>query len=123
MPRGMPMAPPVRKRKLTGPQFAARFDAEKALQKRRYCNAFALWRKCALKHCRREATCCGNQHACLKRALSAVPHPTQWQARQDILLATPFNIGAPERAARKCMPLDFYAQTTAMAVADYLAFR
>jgi hypothetical protein len=32
----------------------------------------------------------------------------QWQTRQNILLATPRNIGAPERAARQCMPLDFY---------------
>jgi hypothetical protein len=27
---------------------------------------------------------------------------------QDILTATPRNIGAPERAARQCMPIDFY---------------
>ena len=31
-----------------------------------------------------------------------------WQTRQDILTATPRNIGAPERAARQCMPIDFY---------------
>ncbi len=114
---------PARKRKLTGPEFAARFDSEKARQKQRYCNAFALWRKCALKRCRREAACSGNQHGCLKRALATVPHPTQWQARQEILNTTPLNIGAPERAARKSMPLDFYRETTAMTVAEYLAFR
>jgi hypothetical protein len=33
----------------------------------------------------------------------------QWRARQDILDATPRNIGAPERAARQCMPRDLYA--------------
>jgi hypothetical protein len=32
----------------------------------------------------------------------------QWRVRQDILEATPANIGMPERAARQCMPLDFY---------------
>jgi len=32
----------------------------------------------------------------------------QRRARQDILEATPRNIGAPERAARQCMPIDFY---------------
>jgi hypothetical protein len=52
-----------------------------------------------------------------------VPHPTQRQARQNILKTTPLNIGKPERVARRCMPLDFYRETTAMTVADYLAFR
>jgi hypothetical protein len=45
----------------------------------------------------------------------------QWQARQQILAATPQNIGAPERAARQCMPSDLYIETTMQAVADYLA--
>jgi hypothetical protein len=49
--------------------------------------------------------------------------PNQWQARQNILKTTPLNIGKPERVARRCMPLDFYRETTAMTVADYLAFR
>jgi hypothetical protein len=91
--------------------------ARKALQ-----NQWAV-SYCALKRCRREASCSGNQHACLKRALAAVPHPTQWQARQNILKTTPLNIGKPERVARRCMPLDFYRETTAVTVADYLAFR
>jgi hypothetical protein len=39
-----------------------------------------------------------------------VPHRLAWQARQDILTATPRNIGAPERAARQCMPLDCYLE-------------
>ncbi len=63
----------------------------------------------------------GQHSACLKRALAAVPHAAQWQARQELLAATPGNIGAPERAARQCMPADFYIETTAQAVADYLA--
>jgi len=29
---------------------------------------------------------------------------------RNILAATPRNIGAPERAARQCMPRDLYAQ-------------
>jgi hypothetical protein len=36
------------------------------------------------------------------------PHRLASQTRQDILIATPRNIGAPERAERQCMPLDFY---------------
>jgi hypothetical protein len=43
-----------------------------------------------------------------RHGLARVPHPEQWRARQDILAATPRNIGAPERAARQCMPRDLY---------------
>jgi len=119
----MPVRQPARKRKLTGAQYAARFAAEKARQQRRYCDALDLWRKCPHKRCRREGACRGDRNACLKRAIDAVAHGTQWQARRDILAATPANIGAPERAARQCMPRDFYTETTAAAVANYLAFR
>ncbi len=109
------------RRRLAGPQFAARFELEKARQQRRYCDAFELWRKCADKRCHRERACWGDHSACLKRAIGVVPQQTQWQTRQDILAATPKNIGAPERAARQRMPCDFYAETTAQAVAEYLA--
>jgi hypothetical protein len=87
---------------------AARFAAEKALQQRRYCNAFALWRTCGRKSCRRHYACAGDQNACLQRARGRVPHDVQWRARQDIIAATPPNIGGPERKARQCMPRDFY---------------
>jgi len=43
-----------------------------------------------------------------KRALDCVPRQVQWRVRQDILARTPFNIGAPERHARQCMPRDLY---------------
>jgi hypothetical protein len=99
---------PVRKLKLAPEDYAKRFAAEKALQQRRYCDAFELWRACALKACRRNAACCGDANRCLKRALERVPHPVQWQARQMILSATPANLGAPERAARQSMPREFY---------------
>lgn len=110
-----------RRRILTAPQFAARFEAEKARQQARYCEAFALWRTCRLKRCHRDCACRGDANECLKRALGAVPQQAQWQARQDILNRTPQNIGAPELAARQCMPRDFYVETTAKAVAEYLA--
>ena len=96
------------KKKIAPEQYKARFAAEKVLQERRYCNVFKLWRTCRLKSCRRNEACGGNQHACLKRALDRVPRLVQWQARQDILIATPRNVGGPERAARQCMPRDFY---------------
>jgi hypothetical protein len=117
----MPTGQAARRPKLTRLQFAARYKAERMQQQQRYSAAFALWRKCTNRRCRRVGACTGDASACLKRALAAVPHAAQWQARQQILAATPDNIGAPERAARQCMPGDFYAETTAQAVAKYLA--
>ncbi len=96
------------KAKLSPVDYARRLAAEKALQQRRYCNAFALWRTCRRDACRRLQSCGGDANACLKRALARVPHDVQSRVRQDILEATPCNIGAPEREARQCMPLDFY---------------
>jgi len=105
-------------RKTTAPtlaaelKYAARFAAEKAHQQQRYCDAFALWRSCEDKNCLRNRRCCGDVDACLAKAvaLDRVPHRQAWRTRQDILTATPRNIGAPERAARQCMPLDFYLE-------------
>ena len=116
----MPEDKRKRERYLTGPQFAARFDVEKTRQQKRYCDVFALWRDCKQRRCRRDAACTGDANACLKRALATVLHHDQWQARQDILETTPANIGAPELMARQCMPRDFYAETTADSVAQYL---
>jgi hypothetical protein len=115
------MPKPSCKRKWTRAEFAARFEAEKARQQRRYCDALALWKSCRLKACLRNRACRGDQNACLKRAFASVPHDVQWQARQAILTATPANIGAPERAARQRMPYDFYAETTGAVVAGYVA--
>jgi hypothetical protein len=96
------------KPKLSAIEYARRLAVEKALQQRRYCDAFALWRSCSHKACRRQRHCGGDAAGCLRRALDRVPHQEQWRARQDILKATPRNIGAPERAARQCMPRDLY---------------
>lgn len=94
------------KSRLSAVEFAARFAVEKALQQRRYCNAFALWRTCRHKKCRRKGVCLGDPNACLQRGAAAVPRHVQARVRQDILEATPANIGAPERTARQCMPLE-----------------
>jgi len=96
------------KPKLSAIEYARRLAVEKALQQRRYCDAFALWRTCSRGACRRQRRCCGEAAGCLRRALDGVPHPLQWRARQDILESTPRNIGAPERAARQFMPRDLY---------------
>jgi hypothetical protein len=115
------MQQPLRKRMLTAAQFVARFKAEKALQQWRYCKVFSLWRQCPVKRCRRDQICRSNKPMCMLLAYRQLPHRAQWQARQGILDATPANIGAPERAARQCMPYDLcMANTTADAVAQYL---
>jgi len=99
------------KPKLGAIEYARRFAVEKALQQRRYCDAFALWLACPRSACQRQGRCGGDANACLRRALDRVPHPAQWRARQDILDAMPRNIGAPERAARQFMPRDFYEKS------------
>jgi hypothetical protein len=94
--------------KLDPIEYARRFAVEKALQQRRYCDAFALWRTCPHNACRRQRRCGGEAAGCLRRALDRGPQAQQSRARQDILKAPPRNIGAPERAARQCMPRDLY---------------
>jgi hypothetical protein len=88
--------------------YARRFALEKILQQKRYCDAFALWRSCRRQACSRHARCTGDAAACLRRSLGRVPREVQIRARKSILAATPRNIGAPERAARQCMPVDLY---------------
>ena len=97
------------KPKTTTAAYAERFEAEIARQQRRYCDAFARWRDCDVKACRRERACRGEQPSrCLKRALDVVPREEQRRAHRDIVKATPANIGAPERIARQCLPIEFY---------------
>jgi hypothetical protein len=105
------LAKSSRKPQLTIARYADRFEAEKARQQQRYCDAFGLWRHCARKPCLRNRACRGDRQACLARALDTVPRQLQGRARGDILAATPANIGGPERAARLCMPRDFYDGT------------
>jgi hypothetical protein len=90
--------------KLSPERYVARFRAEKAVLSRHYCNLFAFWRACPLKQCRRDRRCSGDPNACLKRRGRKVPREVQWQARQQIIVATPADTGAPERAARELMP-------------------
>ena len=56
------------KPKLNPVEYARRLAVEKALQQRRYCDAFALWRTCPHKPCRRQRRCCGEAVGCLRRA-------------------------------------------------------
>ena len=98
-----------RKPKLPAAHYAARFAAEQALQLARFCDALAAWRACPRRYCHRHRSCGGDRHACLRRALGRVPPAAAWRARQDILDATPPNIGAPERAARQRLPGNLYS--------------
>ena len=94
---------------MTTAVYADRFEAEVARQQRRYCDAFACWRDCATKACRRQRACRGEKPSrCLHRALETTPGDVQRRARLDILNSTPVDIGGPERAARQCMPIEFY---------------
>jgi hypothetical protein len=99
-----------RKPKLGAAEYAVRFALEKVLQQSRYCDAFALWRRCRRKSCRRQGACGGDANDCLRRGLGRVPRHVQRRVREDILKSTPRNIGAPERKARQYMPGDFYKQ-------------
>ena len=99
-----------RKAKLNPVAHARRVAIESELQARRYCDAFALWRQCRDKRCRRRRGCAGDAHACVKRAAARVPQPVQVETRQRILGKTAHNIGAPEREARQRLPRDLYAE-------------
>jgi hypothetical protein len=92
------------KQELTSEQHAARFDAEAAALARHYCDVFKFWRACPFKRCRKLRRCDGDQTACLKRRVSEIPRPAQWRARQEVLRATPADVGAPERSAREFLP-------------------
>jgi len=71
----------------------------------------ALWRSYHLGICLRSRACRGDPGGCLGKAVAfgSVPQRVQWQTRQEILSVTLRNIGAPKRATRQCMPIDFYA--------------
>jgi hypothetical protein len=84
----------------------ARLRDAKAKLRRHYCTVFKFWRACRFKRCRCARACMGDGKACLKRGVGAISRDTQWEARQKILAKTPASTGAPERAARECMPSD-----------------
>ena len=93
---------------LAAERYKARFRDEKAKLQRVYCTLFKFWRTCRFKPCRNARACMGNANACLKRGAGGVSRTVQWDARQKLLAATPASIGAPERAARECMPCELY---------------
>ena len=89
---------------LTAERYAARFDAEKAMLQRAYCDVFKFWRTCPFKRCRRTRTCGGDPDVCLRCHIAEIPRDMQWQARRQILAATPPQAGPPERQARELLP-------------------
>jgi len=94
--------------KLTSERYLARFNTEKAMLARDYCNLFKFWRTCPFKRCRKARRCSGDQNVCLKQRQKEVPREIQWKARQQILASTPASAGPPERTAREFLPGGFY---------------
>ena len=88
----------------TPEQYAARFAAEKAALRRYYCEVFGFWRSCALKRCRKVRSCGGDAEICLKRRAREIARDVQWQARRQIVAATPADAGPAERNARELLP-------------------
>ncbi len=88
----------------TAEEYAVRFAAEKATLRRHYCEVFGFWRSCALKRCRKVRTCSGDAELCLRRRAREIARDMQWQARRQILAATPADAGPAERNARELLP-------------------
>src|SRR5579862_1348301 len=101
-------------------QFVARFEAEKTRLLKHYCERLKLWRQCPVARCRRYRTCSNELPFCTAWALCKLPEQAR-QAVVEVRHATPANIGAPERAARRLGLYDLsMADATADAVAEYL---
>jgi hypothetical protein len=98
----------AQKPKLSEADFARHYGREAAVQQRRYCNAFALWRTCPKNRCRRARRCLGYVTDCLKRAFRMVHPRLHAQVRRELLHGVPRNISAAERKARQNLPEDFY---------------
>jgi hypothetical protein len=90
--------------------FLNRLYAETERVQRSYCTVFKFWRFCQLRQCRRARACRGDPDSCLKRLIDTVPRQEQWQARQQLLEATPLHLGAIERKVRQQMPNEFWRQ-------------
>ena len=85
-------------------RYIARMNAEKAALRRHYCNTFKFWRMCALRRCHKVRACRGDAAFCLKRRLPEIPRELRWQARHEVLVATPQHAGPGERMAREFLP-------------------
>jgi hypothetical protein len=53
---------------------------------------------------RRARACAGDARICLARRVNEVSREVQWQARQDVMRATPPQAGPAERTAREFLP-------------------
>jgi hypothetical protein len=91
-------------RAMSAREYEERYRVEKKILQRHYCTLFAFWKSCRCKPCRKARACVGDAAACLKRNEGWVSREKQFAARQEVLDATPGNMGAPERLARQAMP-------------------
>jgi len=101
-------------------EYQERLHNEKERVQRHYCTRFGFWRFCRFKPCRRARACKGDQDACLKRSVNRVPRREQYQAREELLKATPGHIGKAEITARSIMPNEFWPAPVAAKVAAAL---
>jgi hypothetical protein len=88
-------------------EFRVRFEAEKLNVQRQYCTRFGFWIDCQRKRCHKLRACTGNALVCLLRSIDRVPRDVQFAAREKLLVETPTNLPAPERAAREIFPSGF----------------
>jgi hypothetical protein len=101
-------------------EFQERLHNEKKWVQRHYCTLFGFWRFCRFKPCRRARACKGDQDASLKRSVDRVSRHEQYQAREELLRATPRHIGNAEIVARSIMPNEFWPAPVAVKVAEAL---
>ena len=97
-----------------------------ATRRRRLCSGSAIARSSSVAAMHKGDAAAGARlHGRCERLPQACvcgdPARRAWQAREKFLAAMPKNLGAPERAARQCMPLDLYVESAAQAVSEYFA--
>src|ERR1700681_4226247 len=73
-------------------QGRAELDAAHIATDRLYCDALALWRRCALKTCRRHRRCLGEPVGCFVRALPYVPPSRRLKAQKEVIRGGPRRI-------------------------------
>jgi hypothetical protein len=64
-------------------------DAAHVAVWRLYCDAFAFWRACRKKPCKRHRRCAGEPAACLMRGLPSVPDARREAAAREVIAGGP----------------------------------
>jgi hypothetical protein len=91
-PRKKPPDQPDFLKRRTFEQGKAELDAAHIATDRLYCDALDLWRRCALKICRRHRRCLGESVGCFVRALPTVPPSRRLKAQKEVIAGGPRRI-------------------------------